>query len=227
MDNLIRWDRSDTQKLSRAVRRYNDIAEQSSAANLPQIDYKTLKSEILTRKELNRQIEKLNRLTLENANHWGEEELKRDIKLAESRLKNDLKGLEEGEYMGNIQYQYVAGELNNIRRLKHLPASFREKKIARIKNLASRDYDMKVANNYRNWYIATIEEKYSGFDGYKKLMKKLKSVKNPEKFYNSIKDFINEADIYLLRYSLVNQEFFNRILKAWGIEEEDESEIYS
>ena len=54
------------------------------------INYQELKSEILTRKELNRQIEKLKRLTPENASKFEESERKREIKIAERRLKSNI-----------------------------------------------------------------------------------------------------------------------------------------
>lgn len=225
-DKLIRWTRSDAQKLSRAIRRYNNIVDKLDESNLSKIVYSDFKSEIMTRKELKRQLEKLDRLTPENAGTYTEDELKRELALAERRLKRELKQKDKGEYMGNIDYQYIEGELKNIRKIDDLPENFRKKKIDRVRQLASHDYNMKQAKSYKAWYMQSLEENYAGFKGYNRLVNKLNKIKNPTTFYNQIKEHLNESDIFLIRYTLANQELFNRILRAWGEDEEEESEIY-
>lgn len=217
--NSIRWNRSDIAKLSRAISKFNSIAEN---ADIEKINYQELKSEILTRKELNRQIEKLKRLTPENASKFEESERKREIKIAERRLKRMLKGVDRGQYMGNTEYQIIEGELKNIRNLDNLGKNFRSKKLKRIEDLASSDYEMKEAQSYKDWYIQTLDDYYSGFNGYKELRAKIINIKNPISMYSKISPDMNASDIYYLRYSGHSQELFNKILRAWGMSEYEE-----
>lgn len=217
--NAIRWTRSDIGKLSQAVSKYNKIAEDS---DLEKINYKDLKSEILTRKELNRQIEKLKRLTPENASSFEESEREREIKIAQRRLKRMLKNTPKGDYMGNNEYHVLSGELKNINNLHHLSQSFKKKKLKRIEYLASSDYEMKEAKMYQDWYLKTLDEYYSGFSGYKELREKIINIKNPISMYGKIKEHMNESDIYYLRYNGHTQQLFNKILRAWGMSDYEE-----
>lgn len=225
MEHLIRWSSKDDKRLAAAVRKFNSVVGKLSNPQLPTTSLPELKDQILTRKELNRQIKKLNSITLENADTWLNDQLQLDIRAAKRRLTRKLKSLPKGDFMGNDEYYFVEGELQNINKLNDLPTSFKERKIKRINDLASSDFEMKQAKNYRDWYIRSIDEFYSQFKGYDKLKKKLESIKNPITFYNMIKGFVNEADINYLRYQLQNQAFFNRILNAWGLDEEDETEF--
>lgn len=228
MNHLINWKKSDLTKLKRTVNRFNNVVDNLSNTDIKKISFDEIKEEILTRKELNRQIEKLNRLTEKTAETWGENEQKREIKLAERRLKRMLKSTEKGSFMGNEQQQYLEGELRNIKNLAELPNSFKQRKLRRIEELASADFEMIRAKNYQQTYIDSLTERWSGFKGSDKLIDKLKSIKNPESFYKRISIDINARDIYLIKYGEVSQEFFNRILNAWGMsdEEGEDSEIY-
>ena len=129
------------------------------------------------------------------------------------------------------EYGVLEGELSNIRNLNKLSPSFRAKKLERISELARADYEMMTSDNYRNWYIKSLEDYYSEFDGYEELMKKLKNIRNPQIFYNRIRNNENAADIFYMRYNRATQEFFNKILEAWGLntderEYEDEGEVF-
>ena len=72
MAQLIRWSRSDTAKLSRAVRDFNkkinELKNEENKLYLPEeIEYKETKKEITTRRELNRVINSLKRFKKEGA----------------------------------------------------------------------------------------------------------------------------------------------------------------
>ncbi len=216
--NVIKWNRSDCAKLEKAVKRFNSVVESVADTNIKKLDYNSVKGDILTRKELQRRIEKLERLTRDTINTWEEDERERDIKLAERALKAKLRRLEKDEEFPNTDFWAVKGEIRNIKNLENLPKSFRKKKLERISELASADYRMKEAKNFRDWYIRSITEKYEGFDGYDKLMSKLKKISNPISFYDKIKGSLNEADIYYIRYTNSTQQLFDKILAEWGIE---------
>lgn len=224
----IRYTRGDRIKLGQAVARFNRIAR--SVGIEKRYEYNALKNDIETRDELNRQIDKLKRITPQNASKWEESELAREIKLATRRLKKELKNTPKGSYLVNSRYGMIRGELENIKGLNALPPSVKKKKIARIEELARKDYDMVVARNYRNWYLKTLDDFFSGCTGFKELKTKINKIRNPLAFYNTIRSHINESDIYYIRYSTHTQALFNKILEAWGLEEygeeTEEEEIY-
>lgn len=223
----IRYRRGDIVRLSKAIKKFNRIAESQGISQ--RYDYKQLKSEIFTRKEFNRQLAKLKRLTPETASTWVQDEQKREIRLAKSRLKRKLKTTPKGNYMINDEYAAIEGEIKNIENLDKLTPKVREKKIVRIANLAAADFEMKQANIYRNNYIQSLQEFYSGFEGYEKLMKKLEKITNPIDFYEQVKPYAHASDIYEMRYSVQSQGYFNEILEAWGLGnygEDAEEEVY-
>lgn len=226
--NKIRYKRGDLIRLGQAVGRFNRIAKASGLEK--RYNYKELKNDIETRSELNRQINKLKRITPENASKWEESELAREIKLATQRLEKELKHTPKGSYLVNNRYGMISGELENIKGLNELPPSAKKKKIARIEELARKDYDMVVARNYRDWYLKTLDDFFSGCTGFKELKSKLRKIRNPQKFYDAISSHTNESDIYYIRYSTHTQALFNKILEAWGLEEygeeTEEEEVY-
>lgn len=225
--NHIRYTKGDKIKLGQAVARFNKIAKLAGIDK--RYEYQRLRDDIETRGELNRQLAKLKRITPENADKWEERELNREIRLATRRLERELKNTPKGSYLVNSRYGMISGEIENIKSIKELPPAMKKKKIARIEQLARKDYDMIVARNYRDWYLKSLDEYFSGCSGFKELKSKLSKIRNPRAFYNAISSHTNEADIYYIRYSTHTQALFNRILEAWGLEEygeETEEEVY-
>lgn len=226
--HAIRWNRKDRARLGMAVARFNKIAEKHG---LQTYNYADVKGKILSRKELERKIKIIKSLTEENASTYEEDVRKQEKKLAERTLKRLMKKADKGDFMIKSEYGVLEGELSNIRNLNKLSPSFRAKKLERISELARADYEMMTSDNYRNWYIKSLEDYYSEFDGYEELMKKLKNIRNPQIFYNRIRNNENAADIFYMRYNRATQEFFNKILEAWGLntderEYEDEGEVF-
>lgn len=226
--HAIRWNRKDRARLGMAVARFNKIAKKHG---IQTYSYADVKEKILSRKEFERKIKIIKSLTEENASTYEEDVRKREKKLAERTLKRLMKKADKGDFMIKSEYGILEGELSNIRNLNKLSPSFRAKKIERISELARADYEMLISDNYRNWYIKSLDDYYSEFDGYEELMKKLKNIQNPQIFYNRIRSNENAADIFYMRYNRATQEFFNKILEAWGLntderEYEDEGEVF-
>lgn len=226
--NQIKWKRGDVIRLGQAVAKFNRTAKQygiDRKYSLPE-----MKKDILSRKELNRQIAKMKRLTPETASTWTINEQKREIKSAIRRLKKELKNTPKGEFMVNSDYGAISGEIENIKRIDQLSPKFKAQKIERVEELARADYELKVAQNYKEWYMQSLDEYFSEFSGYKQLRSKLMGIANPKRFYDKIKIFENESDIHYMRYTNQTQALFNKILEAWGMGEygEDvEEEVYS
>jgi len=215
--HVIRWNRKDRARLGMAVARFNKIAKEHG---LNTFDYSEVKGKILTRKELERKIATFKGLTDENADTYEQEIAEKERKLAQRTLKRLMKRADKGDFMIKSEYAIYEGELSNIKNLDKLSPAFRAKKIERISDLARSDYEMLIADNYRDWYLKTLDEYYSDFEGYEKLKKKLQAINNPQIFYDKIKHDENASDIYYMRYNKATQDFFNKILSAWGLDGE-------
>ena len=85
-------------------------------------------------------------------------------------------------------------------------------------------YELRRAQTFRTNYIETIRNVYKGMEGYKELMKKLRDIKNPFEFYNTIKNnavSVNDIDIYYQSNQRVTQEHLNNLLESWGVKTKD------
>lgn len=111
MENKIRWQRGDAIKLGKAVadfnRKINRLQSEESKLYLPEtLNYKQIKENITTRKELNRQVTSLKRFMKEGAEDiyttkageqltkWEKAELQKQSNIAKRRLRQDITKLE-------------------------------------------------------------------------------------------------------------------------------------
>lgn len=109
-DSNIRWNRSDTATLSRAVRNFNkkirELKTEENKLYLPEeISYKETKENITTRRELNRMINSLKRFQREGAEElyttkageqmtvWERKELGIQARVAIRRLNKEYQEL--------------------------------------------------------------------------------------------------------------------------------------
>lgn len=109
-ESEIRWKRSDTAKLSRAVRDFNkkvrELKKEENKLYLPEeIEYKDTKQNITTRRELNRVINSLKRFQREGAeelyitqsgaqmSRWERRELGIQSRIAVRRLNKEYEAL--------------------------------------------------------------------------------------------------------------------------------------
>ena len=86
----------------------------------------------------------------------------------------------------------------------------------RIHRLGSEDYYLRKNQTFKENWLKTLE-KYSHYDNYDKLLDTLKKYKNPEAFYNFVKDselgfdFLYQSDEYY------TQQEFNNLVEDLGI----------
>ena len=113
--------------------------------------------------------------------------------------------------MGSERARAIEGTLKSFKKLDTEKGfEFRRVK-RRIMTLGRSDYSMRRAITYRENYIEEMK-KYSSFENYDLLMKKLESIKNPESFYEFVskneltKDLTYNSDMF---YS---QSEFNRFV---------------
>lgn len=250
-DNVIRWKRGDFIKLSKAVNKFNrqiNELESKGYKNLPGLkDYKFLKSNIYTRKELNRLVNSMKKFNIESAKSvefssgqnisaWEYKELR----LARNRAKRYLEGKLEIQQRENPYAKFgletkeietTKKTLSSLNKLESAKDKFElERLMKRIKNLGSYDVEMKRATQYRENYMKALEQ-MSNYDNYDLLKEKLDSIKNPEQFYEFISSNSDLPDLFEYYESSPqaqtyggydnNQEAFNRALMQLGILEDD------
>lgn len=244
-DSLIRWKRSDYVKLGKAVSSFNKKIrelEVDEAKYLPELkDYKELKNEILSRKELNRIINSLRRFSIEGMDKkitipsgeeltkWEYQELKYARNRAIRRLELEKEQIEEGNKfigMGDERISYINAAINNIKSLEQYRGSSFKNISARINILGSKDYNLKQAKLYKENFLNALEE-MSTYDNFDKLINKLKSIKNPISFYEYVSQNEILQDLFLYYKDKAeaqtyggfasNQDAFDTALEQLGI----------
>lgn len=205
----ISWKRGDYISLGRAVSQFNkkinELQAEENKLYLPEtINYKEAKENITTRKELNRLINSLRRFQREGAEDlyqttagesitkWERRELGIQSRIAQTRLRAELKNLEkplESGYsrvqMGSIRAREIEAQIRNLKQIENKTGYEFNRLKNRIMSMGRSDYVMKKATIFRENYLKEMQ-KYSHFDNYEKLMNKLQSIKNPVSFYNFV-----------------------------------------
>lgn len=208
-DAKINWKQGDFVRLGRAVaqfnRKINELQAEENKLYLPEtINYKEAKENITTRRELNRLINSLRRFQREGAEDlyttqageeitkWERRELGIQSRIAQTRLRAELKNLEKPlesgfsrVQMGSVRAREIEAQIKNLKQIENkIGYEFNQLK-RRIMTQGRSDYTMKKATIFRENYLREMQ-KYSHFDNYDKLMNKLQSIKNPVSFYNFV-----------------------------------------
>lgn len=168
------------------------------------ISYKEAKENITTRRELNRLINSLRRFQKEGAEDlyttqsgeeitkWERRELGIQSRIAQTRLRNELKTLNEPTesgfsraQMGSMRVREINAQIKNLKNIENVVGYEFNRLRDRLSRMGTSDYTMKKAIVFRENYLKEME-KYSHFDNYEKLMKKLRSFTNPVSFFNFV-----------------------------------------
>lgn len=242
MEYQIKWKKGDYVKLGKAVAEFNrkikELQNNENLLYLPEFkEYKELKNNIVTRKELNRIINSLQKfdvkgselIELESGDHitkWEYKELKKNQQRMIKRLKKEIEPftipLESGfskAQMGSMRYNELLAQLENVKEFEEKSEYELIKMKRRLWKQGASDIEMKRAIVYRENYYNVIKDRYSNFDGYDKLEFLFKSLKNPLKFYDFMVERDNELLIDLTYQSeqYYTQQEFNRFLESLGI----------
>lgn len=186
----IRWQRGDYVKLGRAVSDFNKkvkrLEQEQGNLGLPElIDYKELKSNIVTRKELNRQLqllrsfkeegmEELVQLHDETVTVWEQKQILKEQKRIVRGIEKEISQIKEKPFgMGSEQYKTLKARVEAI---KNFDRSL-------IKKYARTDFKMKKAIQYRENVIKQFDDLPDEFD---KIKKHLLRIKNPLNFFDEI-----------------------------------------
>lgn len=244
--NQIRWKKGDYITLGKAVSNFNkkirELQTEENKLYLPEeVNYKNLKDEITTRRELNRIINRLKRFQKDGAEKivensagqkmtsWENNENIIAKRVASRNINNKIKELNIPKYdgfsrvqMGSIEYRELINTLKSFERLNRLRGFEYDRLRERINKYAASDLKMKRSITYRENYIKEMK-KYSHFDNYQLLMEKLNSIKNPINFYEFVSQNEFAGDLTYQSDQYYTQEAFNAYLQDLGIEIKEDS----
>ena len=241
MDSLIRWKKQDSIRLSRAINRFNSqVRKLDKSKNIPAtISYNEAMNRFVTRREFESLINSLNRAdeeTLtkevelangEKISYWEYSESLRKKNIAGANLLNELDCInreraESGNrYMSEERISEIQSTLALLDESYDSLYNFNKRK-KQLNFIGRSDY--KTSKNkvfMQNFYTAV--ENLQNFKNYDVLMKKLRTIKNPNKFYEVMKKSTILMDIFLwykdddgsLVYSTfdTNEQAFDTALK--------------
>ena len=168
-DGQINWKQGDFVRLGRAVAQFNkkvnELNREEKKLYLPEtINYKEAKENITTRKELNRLINSLRRFQKEGAedlyltqageqiSKWERRELGIQSRIAQTRLKAELKKLNEpqengfsGDQMGSLRAREIEEQIKNLKQIETKVGYEFNMLKRRIASPVARDYTMQIA----------------------------------------------------------------------------------
>ena len=230
---MIRWKKSDYISLGKAVSDFNkkidELMKEESNLVLPEkIKYSDIKSQILTRKQLKREISDLRRFLIpgqeetmtldsgEEISRWEKENLERAIRSERKTLTKQLKESPEGFGMGSEERTDIERKLRDLGKIGKVRGKELERLKYRVLSQARDDYKMRKALIYRDNYLKEMT-KYQNFEGYDLLMQKLNSIQNPLAFYEFMSQNVLAEDLTYQSDQFYTQQEFYQFLEDLGI----------
>lgn len=245
-DSQISWRKGDYIRLGKAVsdfnKKINRLNAEENKLYLPEtINYKEAKENITTRKELNRLINSLRRFQRagaediyttqagEELTKWERRELGIQSRIAQTRLRAELKALNEPlesgfsrAQMGSVRVREIEAKIRNLKDIENKKGYELMTLKKRIRLEGASDYSMKRAIVFRENYLNEMK-KYSHFDNYEKLISKLESFTNPISFFNFVSQNELTGDLTYQSDEMYSQEAFNSFVQDFGIDIDDDS----
>lgn len=228
----IRWSKGDAIKLGRAVAEFNKtinkLQTEENKLYLPDLkNYQEIKQNIYTRQELNRILRSLKRIKKENAldlyttqagetlTRYERAELGYMSAAAQRRITRELKEFKTAERpYKTAEERTLEAQRKNLRKIEQLQgADFRRLK-QRIENVGKSDFSYRRALQFQLNYLKEME-KYKGFKNYNILQEKLESFRDPEAFYNFVKDKDLLVDLTYQSDEQYSEERFNWFVQQW------------
>ena len=206
--SIIRWNRSDYARLSYAVRQFNKTINKLESIDrdiLPEeMNYKELRDNIYSRKELNRIVNSLRRFSKESQQQivkipsgeeltkWEVSELKKAQKRAISNIQWKAWEIIDSDrnVMGDTEYKRLKRTRESIEDLFNRSGSEFTRTSRRTLYWGRKDYDLLQAERYRENFMNSLKT-MSNFDNYELLVSKLEKIENPIRFY----EYIEKSDI--------------------------------
>ena len=245
---MIRFREEDKRELQKAIHKFNRNIrklrneERITVSYLPEtIKYRDIKAEIFTRKEFNRIIRSLNTFSNkdnqkivelpsgQNVTLWEQKQIRYAKRRALKSLNIELSGLQSGikaGLMGEKRIQEIKSTLESFEELETKKGYEYERAKERLFNVGSFDYDLKIANVYRDNFMKALEE-MKDYDNYNLLKQRLEKIKNPKEFFEFVKNSDTLSDLFLYYKDKAtsqtyggfasNQDAFNHGLEELGI----------
>lgn len=237
-DNLIKWKQGDYVKLGKAVANFNKkinaLQNEENKLYLPEnLKYNDLKSNIKTRKELNRIINSLNRFKKEGSEElyiteageqmtkWERRELGIQSRIAQMRLTKELSKMDKvaKPYRTHREIE-INAQLKNLKSIEKKKGVELSRLKQRIKTVGTSDYVMRKSIIFQENYLREME-KYSGFANYDKLMEILKAIRNPISFFEFVSQNEITGDLTYQSDQTYSQKEFNKFVERFGINTDD------
>lgn len=206
----IRWQRGDYITLGKAVsefnKKINELQKDESKDYLPDtLEYKEVKENITSRKELNRVINSLRRFKKEGAEDlyklesgqeitkWEMNEIRLQRNIAVRRLNQELEQLNEpinGSkfsriQMGSEEARKIESTLESIQKLESKKGFDFDRIKNRIKYIGTSDYTLKKAYIYRENFMKELENLKDNTSEFQKVYDFFKNINNPITFFNT------------------------------------------
>lgn len=235
----MKWRKEDVQNLRKAISTFNKNVRKLNKAEVDtdfvpsEIEYKGTKNLIKNRAEFNRVIKSLSRFEGEKAfkkvtlpsgiemTAWEKREISYQKGVAKRRLEKMIKAERRTHYKGGTQkYNELKATLKSIDDLYNVKGKKFELAKARIENYGSQDYEIRVAETYKDNYLRMLKETFEGVKGYRKLVSKIKSM-NPITFYNKLKNMEQGEKVKDIRFMYDTseyQEMFNLLLSEFDLD---------
>lgn len=248
-ESLIRFRRKDVGKLSYAVRQFNKKIRELEGLEREfapeEVDYRSIKANITSRREFNRVIKSLKRFTREhqedivtldsgeNISKWERHELNLATKRATRSLTT--------EYMKEVQkpinifgmksdrISQIEATLKSINNIENTKGNIFRKLKERIFKIGVTDKELKRAKIFKQNYLEGLKDKqFKTFKNYKVFMNYINTkLKNPQKFYDTISKSETLSNFFFWYDSsegiisfggfLSNEDAFNTGLQELGI----------
>ena len=206
----INWNRSDYGNLLKAVNKFNKEVEKlmyiNPGANIPEkLNYKDVRKNIYTRRELNRVIKSLQRISKPKEQEivrtkggyeltrWERNEINKAKRRAERRLEGELYSLEAQSSFGtgNTRLNEIKSTLESYSKLSTADPEDYKRISASVLRQGVSDYEMKKATIFQENFIKAYKKMKR-----KEIVRIAKRFKNPIEFWEKIKNS-NFVDIQM------------------------------
>lgn len=210
----IKWKKGDYISLGKAVSKFNKTIKQlkseESSLILPDvIDYKELKSDITTRQELNRMINSLKKFQNPSqqvaiktdgdleVTRWELTEIRKAKRRAERRFSGEIADIEsQGFGTGNTRLNEIRATIESFNKIENVSLLEDFQRIASsIFNQGRSDFEYRKSLIFQRNFIKAYEKM-----GRDEIVKIARSFRNPEKFWDFIKN--SEFIDIKLRYDI-------------------------
>lgn len=212
---MIRWTKSQKDRLNKAVKNYNAkinrLANSNYEGNLPEkASVRELKKIISTGKNLNAEINRLLRFTKKGAEEILSNGFSRyesnEIRIAKIRVKASLKNSNlSGDKL--IDLQLNAQKALNF---NSYTGNKRTMALSMLKHLGSPINDDLKLYRYKINYLKTFKEKFSGFRGARKMYNELNKL-SPKEFYKKLENNELLKDLTFISDNEFGEESFNNL----------------